>query len=286
MNEMGITTELVELSLISVDRTYQREVKNYSKKIARDFDPNAVGYPVVNRRPDKSMWAIDGQQRINALKIRKITHWPCRITNLATVEEEAELFGRLNGSEGTSSRVSQSDRFRALIAAKNRHALACIEAVKNGGMLLVPKRHPGGDDGLIWRQIDCTEFVMGWAMVNGLDMVTRGCHIISESWPHSKDARRASVVRSIFAFLSTYPNLEDDRAILRFRSVPALTIDQLFKEQRSFSSRSTGVMPYLLSLYNKGLRSRKLGQSTNLEIPNDSNPMPPSPTFSQETLPV
>jgi hypothetical protein len=265
-NENGSNVEIIDLSLVNVDRTYQRTEKPYVHKIAKEgtFDQNAVGYPVVNRRPDKSLFVIDGQQRIKALKLRKVTHWPCRVTNLATVEEEAELFGRLNGSEKTSSQVSQRDKFKALLAAKNAHALACVEAVKAGGMLLVWARHPIKeahlDNDIVWRQIEHTSFVMGYAQAYGYELVTRACRIISESWPKSPDARRWTVVGAVFRLISDHPEIDDDRAIRQFRLMPAVSVDQYAKKEAKTSSvKASGATPFLLKLYNKGKR-KKIGQ--------------------------
>lgn len=256
-NENPNNIELIDLSLVSFDRTYQRSLKEHHRKIARDqnFDTNAVGHPVLNRRPDKSLWGIDGQQRIGALKLRGHTHWPCRVLNLKTVEEEADLFGVLNGSEGTTVHVSQGDKFRALLAAKNDHALKCVEAVKAGGMLLVPKRYPSMSadcDG--WRHIDSTSFVMGFARVYGYEAVTRACRMISESWPQSWEARKYFVVGAVFRIVGEFPDLDDDRAIAKFKQVPALTVEQEAKKARSL--KSSGGLQFLLSLYNKGKRNK------------------------------
>jgi hypothetical protein len=262
-SENGASVEMIDLSLVNVDRTYQRAEKPYVHKIAKEgvFDQNAVGYPVVNRRPDKSLFVIDGQQRIKALKLRKVTHWPCRVTDLATVEQEAELFGRLNGSEKTSSQVSQRDKFKALLAAKNAHALACVEAVKAGGMLLVWARHPINEthleNDIVWRQIEHTSFVMGYAQAYGYELVTRACRIMSESWPKSPDVRRWTVVGAVFRLLADHPDIDDDRAIRQFRLMPAISIDQYAKKEAKTSSvKASGATPLLLKLYNKGKRKR------------------------------
>jgi hypothetical protein len=255
-NENGANVELIDLSLVSVDRTYQRSEKKHAKKIAKDdvFDTNAVGHPVINRRPDKSLWAIDGQQRIIALKLRNVSHWPCRVLHLKTVEQEAELFGRLNGSEKTQSGVSQRDKFRALVAAKNPHVLACIEAIKAGGLELVSQSHRGNPDA--WREVDSAGFVMATATVHGMEIVTRAARIVSESWHGSNDATRYLVFGGVMRFVCDFPKADPDRAIARFRTVPAIRVEQEAKKAASF--KASGAVPFLVNLYNKGLKSKRL----------------------------
>jgi hypothetical protein len=224
-NENGANVELIDLSLVSVDRTYQRSEKKHAKKIAKDdvFDTNAVGHPVINRRPDKSLWAIDGQQRII-------------------------------GSEKTQSGVSQRDKFRALVAAKNPHVLACIEAIKAGGLELVSQSHRGNPDA--WREVDSAGFVMATATVHGMEIVTRAARIVSESWHGSNDATRYLVFGGVMRFVCDFPKADPDRAIARFRTVPAIRVEQEAKKAASF--KASGAVPFLVNLYNKGLKSKRL----------------------------
>jgi hypothetical protein len=59
---------VVKLSDLSVDQSYQREVKSGHKSIVSDFNEEALGVPLVGQRSDGSLWIVDGLQRVTALK--------------------------------------------------------------------------------------------------------------------------------------------------------------------------------------------------------------------------
>jgi hypothetical protein len=142
-----------------------------------------------------------------------------------------------------------------MLAAKNAHALACVEAVARGGMMLVPKRYPAmSPDTDAWKHIDSTTFVMGFAKVYGYDAVTRASRIIAESWPQSYEARKYLVMGAVFRMVGEFPDMDDDRAIAKFRQVPAISIEQEAKKSKSLNS--SGGVQFLLSLYNRGKRKR------------------------------
>ena len=50
--------------------------------------------------------------------------------------------------------------------------------------------------------------------------------------------------------------LDDDRAIMHFRKLPAIRVEQEARKAASF--KSSGAVPFLVGIYNKKLKTNKL----------------------------
>lgn len=131
--------------------TYQRDLDH--KRIAgyvKNFNPALIGVLTLNRRPDKTLWCVDGQHRLMACKsIETVSTVPAIVLELGTVKEEAELFLLLNSSskkvtvqESLSARVARGDEdAAALLAMGERCGLKCaagksVDVVKSISSLL------------------------------------------------------------------------------------------------------------------------------------------------------
>lgn len=105
----------VPVAETKVSPSAQRELRPaFVDKIAQEFDPDNIGFPVVNKRDDH-YWVIDGQHRIAALK--KIG-WgdqlvQCEVFSGLSEAEEAEEFLRRQQRIA----VLPIDRFRIAITA-------------------------------------------------------------------------------------------------------------------------------------------------------------------------
>jgi hypothetical protein len=88
-------TDWVDIADMRVSQAAQREFRlAHAAKLAVEFDMEAFGYPIVNIRDDGSVYLVDGQHRVAALKMTKrpIDKVLCEIYHGLTEEEEAELF--------------------------------------------------------------------------------------------------------------------------------------------------------------------------------------------------
>lgn len=112
----------VNVAEIKVDENAQRKLnKNFVAKLAPDFDPEKLGYPVLNKREDGSFYVIDGQHRV---ELMRVVGWgdqalQCEVYEGLTLEEEAAVFldrnRRLN--------IRTFDKFRIRITKGD--AVAC-----------------------------------------------------------------------------------------------------------------------------------------------------------------
>lgn len=104
----------INVAEIKVDAEAQRKLnKNFVSKIAQEFDPEKLGFPVVNKREDGTYYVIDGQHRV---ELMRAVGWgdqllQCEAYEGLTLQEEAAVFldrnNRLN--------IRTFDKFRIRI---------------------------------------------------------------------------------------------------------------------------------------------------------------------------
>lgn len=105
------------------------------------FDPEGIGYPVVNRSADGKLYVIDGQHRIALL----------RAVGWADQQVECEIYDGLNGQEmaeeflrrNTKINIKTFDKFRIRITAEDAVALAIEKIVERSGLILSSRLREG-----------------------------------------------------------------------------------------------------------------------------------------------
>lgn len=91
----------IPLNRVKVNPAAQRDlVQARVDKLVAEFDPEQLGFPTVNFR-DSHYWVVDGQHRIEALKVWLGDDWEsqqvqCQTYEGMTEEEEAEVFLKVN----------------------------------------------------------------------------------------------------------------------------------------------------------------------------------------------
>lgn len=120
---------------VVIDGAYQRNLSmTWARKIARDFDPEMFGKPLVARRPDGKFAVIDGQHRVAALRIlypkQAVTFRADLDINADTVQRQAKAF---NARNTNVRKTGTGDELRALIAEENPEALAYQHIIESLG---------------------------------------------------------------------------------------------------------------------------------------------------------
>lgn len=110
--------EFVRLGLVRVNPIVQREfVPSKADRIAAEFDPEHFGTPVVNMRGGHA-WVIDGQHRVEALKMWlgegwEDQHFEAEVYTDLTEAQEADAFLRRNDAMA----VNAFNKFRIAVVA-------------------------------------------------------------------------------------------------------------------------------------------------------------------------
>jgi len=87
--------QMIPAANLRIDPRYQRELSYpHVRNIAKNLTMRAFGVLLVSRRDNGTMWVIDGQHRIEALKIKGMlsTLVPCHIYTGLSPEDEAVIF--------------------------------------------------------------------------------------------------------------------------------------------------------------------------------------------------
>ncbi len=133
----GPKFENVKLYDLMVDAGYQRvesNSKSRHQQMARNWDWDLFGAPVVARRRNGDCAVVDGQNRISALLIAfpdKNLTIKCQIIQARTPAEEALFFC---GKNGAIVRVSANHRFKARHFASQQPEKAIIKILDKKGI--------------------------------------------------------------------------------------------------------------------------------------------------------
>lgn len=122
----------VKIEDLKVDHSYQRELdQKRVKNIADKFNPELAGTIIVSRREDGSLYIIDGNHRVNAMKLIGKKYVMANILENLTIEEEAADFYKLNTLQ---KKPSFNEILVASITAKNEEALKYKETLDMSGV--------------------------------------------------------------------------------------------------------------------------------------------------------
>lgn len=137
------TLKDVPIAKMRVSPNAQRELRPARVAwLASEFDPERLGYPVVNLR-DAAYWLIDGQHRVEAAKQFLGEGWEkqsltCRVYTGLTEKQEADLFDWLNNNLA----VSAFDKFKVRCTAGRQVETAVRKVVEKAGLTISRNKEP------------------------------------------------------------------------------------------------------------------------------------------------
>lgn len=126
---------------LNIDEAYQRAVETGTsqaliRKIAIFWDWSLFTPLAVSRRPDGSLWVVDGQHRLSAARLRNdVYDLPCVVTAYSSTADEAASFVAMNQQRRPLNAI---DLFRAALAAGDHEAAEVAQVISNAGMALAP----------------------------------------------------------------------------------------------------------------------------------------------------
>lgn len=128
----------IEIDLLVIDDSYQRELKQQNwkniRKIAAGFKWSMFS-PVFVSPVEGGLYAIiDGQHRTHAAAICGFKQVPCQIVHMSR-SEQAAAFAAVNG---TVTQVTAHQVLKAALAAKEKWAVDAAAIAADGGARLMP----------------------------------------------------------------------------------------------------------------------------------------------------
>ncbi len=250
------TMMVVKLEDLNIDRDhYQRNLREHHKKIAKEFDPRACDPLKIGKRPDGSMWLIDGQQRRQALLKMGIMEWNAVVFHSDGPETEARIFAICGGGKGTVKKLSDHEVIRALLAAKDPLAITTNMAIELAGLKW---RVNLGSDYVKWPYISMHKQMMVFSKRFGMDKVSRALKLLARTWPMDDNAVKAEVVWPVITIIGLHGDrIKEDRFAHVLSQVPALKIVQ-HARQNEGSWRYGHSYTFIVKKYNSKLTTNRL----------------------------
>lgn len=169
------TEEPLPLEGLRVD-VYQRPQRSeWITKIVEGFDPAQANAIHVSERPDGSLWVIDGQHTLGALRKVGLPTWNCRIHRGLTRQDEARMFRLINKH---SHRPSGIDDFRAALVEGDPVVMHIDAVLADFGLYVVGSHETPGD----LLPIRATTGFFSLYRRGGEDLLRATMTVCSEAW--------------------------------------------------------------------------------------------------------
>lgn len=189
---------VVPVADVGVDPTYQRGLVPKHRKIAAEFSEEALGVPVIAQRPDGSLWVVDGQQRLAALRLLDIKQVRADVFASAGPKHEAEVFRLINMNR---TKLNSKDEFFALLAGGDEYAVLVKQVADAEGFTITRGGgNTGKADSVKLTSLTTVGTLLKIAKRGGREAVQFALSVIRRAWPHDPDRTRIEIVEGLYRF--------------------------------------------------------------------------------------
>jgi hypothetical protein len=267
----GSALRVLPLDEIGHDPSYQREPLDQSwRRIVADFDPVALGIPVVGEREDGSKWVVDGLQRLTAL--RKMEKREVRAEVFASdgPEHEASVFRKINKLR---TALKPLQIFRAMLTEGDATAWLIKNVAEEYGLEIPANSGPHTGGGNTPEKVS-----INLSCINAVQRVYRRGDEVAlrfvlstmrklkpgekgvEVWPGDPQRLRDTIVLGLFKFWADLEGTVDqDRLIDRLNTTTPAKV--MYQASLGVGDKTANAADVILRLYNKryGSKSRNGG---------------------------
>ena len=205
------TSRFMEIPVekLHIDMSYQRDQTEQAvAKIVGKFDANQAGPPTVNKRPDGSLYIVDGGHRLEAAKLMGTKTLTCRIISIP-VEDEAALCIALNKN---TVRFAPVQYFKANIRDGNPAAVEIARILAERDLRIGASHSP--------QVIGCVGALLTLYRKRGTVGLAKVIDTTLGAWPSDEPRRFAGqILNGIDVFYETHPRADSDRLISRLSCV-------------------------------------------------------------------
>jgi len=208
---------VLSLDSLQVDPLYQRDVKSGWKKIVEEFDEEALGIIVVGERSDGSLWIVDGQQRVFALRKMGKREVRAEVFRSEGVEHEAQVFKKINLYR---VKLNPREQFKALLAAHDPTAWAVKETVESVPPFRISFSHSRS------REIDAYNITAVNTLLNlyrtervGAEGIRFALRAVYEAWKGDSQAIHSFILEALGTFWGAFEGtLDEEKMIDRLKT--------------------------------------------------------------------
>tara|TARA_R110000868_G_scaffold275664_1_gene535382 strand:- start:64 stop:843 length:780 start_codon:yes stop_codon:yes gene_type:complete len=199
--------KMIKIENLNVSRAYQRTVKRaVVAKIKKKYEKSAFGTVIVGERKDGTLWVIDGQQRMTAVKEMGHKEVPCSVMQSSGSSHEAEIFRVINGGR---QNISRNELFKAALEAGDKQSVEIVAAVERSGFVLGLFSGSNSKPNVI-RQAAPLERIYELGKSSMIEKVLR---CIKSAWENDSSATKSFVLTGLAKFFRTYPESDEKRVI-------------------------------------------------------------------------
>ena len=181
---------------------YQRELNmSRVKRYSLDFDWDIFGVPLVSLR-NGNYFIVDGQHRVELLKMLGIEEVLCQVICGLSYEQEAKKFVKLNSERGG---LTSNQKFHGRVESKDPIALDIVRVLKGRGFTY--SHTAGQKKENVISAVACVENIY---KVYGDKHLDRVLSILRESWFGSPSSLNRDIIRGISTFISETRGVKDD----------------------------------------------------------------------------
>jgi hypothetical protein len=250
---------VLDIETIKVGHRYQRQVSESAiEKIMKGYDPKALGIPVIGERDDGTLWVVDGQQRIAALKRMKDRdrRWVrCEVFASNGPEHEALIFKLINANR---TKLTAEQLFHAALVSGDEQCHKLKRIMDEYGMQVMrgrPQTQMTPDAARDAKRVRTINFllrVLGRSEQahNGEPAVRFILNVLSRVWPDDAIKQRSEIVEGLFSFWTNNNGLVDlDRLLPRLASTTPTKL--VYSATLGVGSRGQNVADVLQRVYRK-----------------------------------
>lgn len=238
----------VALGAMLVSDNAQRKMRQHRVDFLHaEFDPDKMGFPVLSER-DKRYYVIDGQHRIEALKLWLGHGWesqtiPCRVYTGLGETQEADIFLRLNNTLG----INVFEKFKVAVTAGRERETRIYAAVEKCGLHIGLGRTPGS--------ISAVAALMKVYDRSNVPTLVRTLKIIRDAFGDA--GFEAPVIEGVGMLCQRYNGaLDDNKAVDRLREtrggVKGLLNRAVDMKLRTGNAKASCVAAAAVDIYNAG----------------------------------
>lgn len=250
----GTGTQNLNIEDLNICEAYQRTiVKAQVRRICRHFDKDSLGLPCVGVRVDGSHWVVDGQQRIEALKILGHQTVTCEIFHSNGPAHEASVFRHKNKDR---TGITAGALFKARITEGEESAV-CIKATAERCGFRISYRHGGTD----WPHIGCVAALDRIYERGGVRHLEDVLTVVHEAWEGETSAIHNSILSGLSTVLSKcgdHIDLKRLVQVLSRKSPIAITrMSDKYRGNPGDGGLASAIAKSVIELYNKRLSQKK-----------------------------
>lgn len=246
---------VIPLADLKVDSSYQRAVVNRHKQIVANFDPSALGIPLVGQREEGSLFIVDGLQRITALKKLGKTTVRAEVFVSKGPEHEAEVFKLVNAGR---TKLTPRDLFKAKLVSGDSTAWDIKRAVEAAGFKLDTSRPTNKMSERAWEYVmayNTLETIYKSDETKGI-RITRILNIVKTAWPGDMRSTNNDIIGGLGSFFMQRTDIVDDEKLSR--NLATTTPEKvLYSGSLGIGGRHANIADVISKIYAKRVSKKK-----------------------------